>query len=113
MRHPLCTASRLLPDARWPALSAHREQCLRCQAEAARRHSLARDLTALGAEVVPAPSTLHTAVMARLGPQDAANPRRTLITRAIARYVAAAGLAAGLLGALLAGLARRRSRAMG
>jgi anti-sigma factor RsiW len=112
MRDPLCTVSRLLPDVHWAALSAHREQCLRCQAEAARWHRLVHDLAALGADVMPAPPTLQAGVLARLGPQDAANPRRALITRAIARYAAAAGFAAGLLVALLSGLARRRSRAM-
>jgi hypothetical protein len=113
MRNPLCTVAGLLPGVRWGALSAHREHCLRCQAADARQHSLGRDLAALGAEVVPAPPTLHTAVMARLGPQDGADPRRALVARAIARYAAAAGVAVGLLSALLAGLARRRSRAMG
>ena len=59
MRGPLCMAAGLLPDARWAALAAHRERCLRCRAADARRHKLEIDLAARGAEVVPAPPTLH------------------------------------------------------
>ena len=113
MRGPVCAAAALFPVERGGRLAAHRAGCLRCRAEEARRRSLDRVLEALGAEVVPAPASLHAAVMARLGPQDAADPRRALAARAAARYAAAAGVAVALLAALLAGLARRHSRAMG
>ena len=85
MRGPLCATAALLPGVSGGRLAAHRERCLRCQADKARRRSLDRELAALGAEVAPAPATLHAAVMARLGPQDAADPRRGPAARAPAR----------------------------
>jgi hypothetical protein len=75
MRGPICAAAALLPGVGEGRLAAHRESCLRCRADDARRRSLARELAALGAEVAPAPDTLQAAVMARLGPQDAVEAR--------------------------------------
>lgn len=111
MRGPVCSAAALFPGRSRGRLAAHREGCVRCRADDALRCSLESDLAALGAEVVPAPATLHAAVMARLGPQDAADPRRVLAARALARRVAAAGVGVALLAALLFGLAHRRARA--
>jgi len=111
MRGPICAAAALLPGVGEGRLAGHRESCLRCRAHDARRRSLARELAALGAEVAPAPDTLQAAVMARLGPQDAVDPRRALAARAVARHAAAAAVAVAVLAVLLAGLARRHSRA--
>ncbi len=99
----------------WPTEFAHRhrEHCLRCQADKVRSRSLERALASLRGEMVTAPSYLHAAAMARLGTQDAADPRRRLAARVAARYAAAAGVTAATAVALLTGLARRRSRAVG
>jgi anti-sigma factor RsiW len=112
MRDARCLLASWLPGQRFAALAAHRESCLRCQAAAARDRSLQRALRGLAAELMPAPAGLHSAVMARLGRQDAADPRRNLAARAAARYTAAAGLATAAAVALAAGLARRHSRAL-
>jgi len=114
MREPQCFLAAVLPDG-WqvPTLVDHRRACLRCQAAAARERNLRRGLEALGADLVPAPPGLQARVLARLGEQDAADPRRALVARAAARYAAVAGLASATLLALAAGLARRHSRALG
>ena len=111
MRGPVCATAALLPGMSTGRLAAHREGCLRCRADDARRRSLDRELAALGAEVVPAPPSLHASVMARIGPQDSADPRRALAARAAARRAAVAGVGIAVLATLLAGLARRHSRA--
>jgi len=111
MRGPVCAVAALLPGVSGGRLAVHRERCLRCRADDARRRSLERELAALGAEVAPAPPALHASVMARIGVQDSADPRRALAARAVTRHAAAAGVAVALLAALLAGLARRRSGA--
>ncbi|MFH1329832.1 MAG: hypothetical protein ABIJ48_04155, partial [Actinomycetota bacterium] len=72
-----------------------------------------RGLAALAAELVRAPAGLKAQVLARLGRQDSADPRRGLVARAAARYTAAAGLGVATLVALATGLARRRARALG
>ncbi len=72
-----------------------------------------RALVSLRDVTVAAPSYLHAATMARLGTQDAADPRRRLMARVAARYAAAAGVTAATTVALLTGLARRRSRVVG
>ena len=87
----------------------HRLGCLRCQAGAARGRLLTRELVLLGDDMVSAPPWLAASVMARLGPQDAADPRRQLVVRAVARYTAAAATAVTAV-AVVAGLARWRSR---
>jgi len=111
MRGPVCAVAAFLPEVSGGRLAAHRESCRRCRADDARRRSLERELAALGAELAPAPPALHASVMARIGLQDSADPRRALAARAVARHAAAAGVAVLLLAAWLAGLARRRSRA--
>jgi pimeloyl-ACP methyl ester carboxylesterase len=87
----------------------HRLGCLHCQAVAARGRSLTRELVLLGDDMVSAPPWLAASVMARLSPQDAADPRRQLVVRAVARYTAAAATAVTAV-AVVAGLARWRSR---
>ncbi|MBM3694743.1 MAG: hypothetical protein FJW79_02240 [Actinobacteria bacterium] len=113
MRRLRCFLADLAPGEGPPALAAHRESCLRCQAAGARERALGRALGALRDEVVAAPPGLQMRVLARLGRQDAFDPRRALIARAAARYAAAAGLAGATLAALLAGVLRRHSRALG
>lgn len=113
MRGLLCALAVRVPGSRPEALEAHRRSCLRCQAATARDHAVQRGLVMLADEFVPAPPGLKAQVLARLGRQDAADPRRDLVARAAARYAAAAGLAAATVVALAAGLARRHSRALG
>jgi len=113
MRTPLCALAEWLPGEGPALLGAHRRICLRCQAGAARERVLRRALVGLADEQVPAPAGLHPRVLAGLGRQDAADPRRALVARAAARHAAAGGLAAATLLALVAGLARRHSRALG
>jgi hypothetical protein len=114
MRGWRCLLAGALPaDLAWGPLEEHRDSCLRCQADDARDRALLRSLRAWGEEVLPAPASLQVRVLARLGEQDAADPRRALVARAATRYAAAAGLASAALVALLAGLARRHSRALG
>ena len=113
MRGLFCTLASRLPGE-WPAAAAaHRGNCLRCQAEAARDRTVRRGLAALADDVVPAPGGLEAAVLRGLGKQDAADPRRALVARIAARHAAAAGLAAATLVAVGAGLLRRHSRALG
>jgi len=113
MRGLFCTLASRLPGE-WPATAAaHRGNCLRCQAEAARDRTVRRGLAALADDVVPAPGGLEAAVLRGLGKQDAADPRRALVARIAARHAAAAGLAAATLVAVGAGLLRRHSRALG
>lgn len=79
----------------------HRDACLRCQAEAARLRTVARDLGGLEGEVYRAPGGLHTEVMATLPKQDASDPRRPLVIRVAARYAAGLGVAVATLAAIL------------
>ena len=115
MRGLLCQLASWWPQGIWPTgfQQQHREHCLRCQAGEVRGRSLERFLISMRDETVTAPAYLHAATMARLGAQDAANPRRRLVARVAARYAAAAGVVAATTVALLTGLARRRSRAVG
>jgi len=87
----------------------HREGCLVCQADAARLRGVSRDLGVLEDEVVRAPGGLHTQVMATLPPQDAADPRRALVMRVVARWVAAVGVAVAALAAIVGRQVRRRA----
>jgi hypothetical protein len=104
-----CRSNRLLPArlAGW-----HAEECLRCQAGAARERLIRRQLAALAGEVSAAPPHLAAAVMAHLGEQTAADPSRRAILRTATRH-AAAGVAAAATAAVLTGLVRRRSRLVG
>jgi hypothetical protein len=110
MRGPICFLAGLLPGER-PA--AHRGNCRRCQEDATRAAALQAGLAGLAGDLVAAPDELRSTVLASLGEQDAADPRRDLAARVAARYVAVAGLALATLVALAAGLARRHSRALG
>lgn len=107
-----CRLTSWLPDST-PLLSRafdrHRATCLRCQASAARLRGVSRDLGGLEGEVVPAPGGLHTHVMATLPPQDAANPRRPLLVRIVARWVTAITVALAAFVAIVGRRARRRS----
>lgn len=110
----VCRIAGFWPRRRVPAaIVEHREHCLRCQAEDSRKRGLSREIAALRTEVVPASPTLHTAVMARLGAQDLANPRRRLLAGLAARYAAAGVTAATAAAAVLTGMARWRSRPVG
>jgi hypothetical protein len=112
-----CRIASLWPRPRVPAaITGHREHCLRCQVDDTRQRSLSREIAGLRTEVVPAPPTLHTAVMARLGPQDLADPRRRLVAGLAARKAAAGVALAGVTAtaiAVLTGMARWRSRPVG
>lgn len=113
----VCRIAALWPRVWVPAaVSAHREHCLRCQVAGTRARTLGREIAALRTEVVPAPPTLHTAVMARLGAQDLADPRRRLVAGLAARKAAAGVALAGVTAtavAVLTGVARWRSRPVG
>ncbi|MBT8201886.1 MAG: hypothetical protein HKN74_05360 [Acidimicrobiia bacterium] len=69
---------------------AHIDECLRCQAEAARYRTMLRSLAALQDTVVPAPAGLASAVGAHIGGLDH-DPRKAA-GREVA--VAAAGVVA-------------------
>lgn len=112
MSRIVCRLSSWLPD-NTPLLShvfdRHRERCLRCQADAVRLRGVSRDLGILEDEVMHAPGGLHTQVMATLPRQDAANPRRPLLMRIVARYVAGIGVAMATLVAIITRVWRRRA----
>ena len=86
----------------------HRAGCLRCQADAVRLRGVSRNLGDLEEEVLEAPGGLHTRVMATLPVQDAADPRRPLLIRLIARWVAGIGVAVATLAAILGRRVTRR-----
>jgi anti-sigma factor RsiW len=110
VRYLRCRINRWLP-ARLDRLAlAHTASCLRCQAREARSRMIRRELAALAGELLPAPSHLAAAVLARLGEQGAVDPRRRPLVRLVARHAATAGVAAAATAAVLTGLARRRSR---
>ena len=111
---PVCKVAALTESvALSSALGWHRDRCLRCQADTARRVGIARDLLSLRSEITPAPPGTAEAVTMCLGTQDAADPRGPVVLRIVARWVAAGGMAAATL-ATLAGVAlRRRSRTLG
>jgi hypothetical protein len=89
----------------------HRGRCLRCQADAARTRGVSRDLGGLEEETLQAPGGLHTQVMARLPVQDAANPRRDIVLRLVARYATAIAVAVATLAAILGRRMARGRRA--
>ena len=98
-----CTIAKAIPDgSRLVTLfDGHREQCLRCQADAATLRGVSRDLGGLEGEMLLAPGGLHTEVMATLPPQDASNPRRPLLVRVIARWITGIGVAVATLAAIV------------
>jgi anti-sigma factor RsiW len=112
MSRIICRLSSWLPEST-PLLSRvfdrHRETCLRCQADVARLRGVSRDLSVLEDEVVPAPGGLHTQVMATLPEQDAADPRRPLVVRLVARWVTGIGVAVATLVAIITRQARKRA----
>ena len=83
-------------------LEAHREQCLRCQADAVRSTGMSRDLSSIGQETLVAPEGLATTVMSRLPAQDGSDPRRPLVVRLAVRYSVAAAIAVATAAALIA-----------
>jgi len=87
------------PLAGW--FDRHRGGCLRCQADAARLRGVARDLGGLEGEMLSAPGGLHTSVMSTLPRQDAANPRRPLLLRVVARWATGVGVAVATLAAII------------
>ena len=111
----MCRVTRAVPDGLGPRwwIDRHRDACLRCQAAVARERGIGRELAVLSQEVLPAPATLVPRVMARIGVQDASDPRRPLVARLAARYAAAAGVAVATGVAVFGGALRRRSRALG
>lgn len=91
-------------------LEAHREQCLRCQADAARSTGVSRELSTMGGEVLRAPDGFATVVMSRLPAQDGSNPRRPLVVRIAVRYSLAAVIGVATVAALIARAVSRRPR---
>jgi hypothetical protein len=110
VKHLRCRSKRVLPAR---LAGPHAEECLRCQAGAARERLIRRQLAALSDEVFGAPPHLAAAVMAHLGEQTAPAPTRRAILRTATRHAATAGVAAAATAAVLSGLARRRSRLVG
>jgi len=106
----ICRFADSLPDDGWLSrrFDGHRTRCQRCQADAAGLRGVSRDLGGLEEEVLTAPGGLHTQVMSRLPVQDASDPRRPLVMRVVARYVAGVGVAVATLAAILSRLVRRR-----
>lgn len=92
-------------------LEAHREQCLRCQADTARSAGVSRELSTMGGETLRAPDGLATVVMSRLPAQDGSNPRRPLVVRIAVRYSVAAVIAVATVAAVIARALSRQSRA--
>ena len=111
MSRVVCRLSAWLPD-NTPLLSRvferHRAGCLRCQADAVRLRGVSRDLGTLEDETFHAPGGLHTQVMATRPRQDAADPRRPLLARVVARYVAGIGVAAATLVAIITRVWKKR-----
>ena len=91
-------------------LEAHREQCLRCQADAARSTGVSRELLSMGGETMRAPDGLATTVMSRLPAQDGSDPRRPLVVRIAVRYSVAAMIGVATVAALIARALSRRPR---
>ncbi|MCJ7725309.1 MAG: hypothetical protein MUP76_02820 [Acidimicrobiia bacterium] len=114
MSATICRLTAALPEGarRAPVTKAHIRSCLRCQAAGARARVLRRETARLGSEIIPAPPYLAAAVMARLGDQDATNPRHRILVGPVARRAAAAGVGvtAAAAAAVITGLARRKSR---
>ncbi len=90
----------------------HRVTCLRCQAAHARARGIARELRAMGDDVVPAPADLIPAVMAAIGPQDTRSDEGAPSAHRGAWRLPGAALAA-VTGILVAtGVVKWRSRAV-
>ena len=103
MSRIICKIANAVPDgSRLASLfDGHREQCLRCQADAVRLRGVSRDLSGLETEILAAPGGLHTQVMATLPIQDASNPRRPLLIRVVARWATGVGVAVATLAAII------------
>jgi len=89
-------------------LEAHRDQCLRCQADVARSSGVARELSSLGGATLRAPEGLASVVMSRLPAQDGSDPRRPLVVRLAVRYSVAAVIGVATVAALIARTLSRR-----
>jgi hypothetical protein len=89
-------------------LEAHRQTCLRCQADAARSTGMSRELSSIGNETLVAPDGLATSVMSRLPAQDGSDPRRPLVVRIAVRYSVAAVIGVATVAALIARAMSRR-----
>jgi len=91
-------------------LEAHREQCLRCQTDAARATGVSRELSTMSGETLRAPDGLATIVMSRLPAQDGSNPRRPMVVRIAVRYSVAAVIGIATVAALIARALSRQPR---
>jgi len=91
-------------------LERHRASCDRCRQLERSTAGMARRLNDLGAETLPAPDGLAARVMSYIGEQDGSDPRRPLVTRAVARYSAVGLIGLATLIALVARLLSRRRR---
>ncbi len=111
MSRIICKIANAIPDSsRLTFLfDRHREQCLRCQADAARLRGVSRDLSGLEGEMLAAPGGLHTQVMATLPAQDASNPRRPLLMRVVARWATGIGVAVATLAAIIGRKSRHKT----
>ncbi len=109
MSRIMCKIANAVPNSsrlmHW--FDGHREQCLRCQADAVRLRGVTRHLGGLEAEMLSAPGGLHTEVMATLPIQDASNPRRPLLIRVVARWATGIGVAVATLAAIVGRRSRR------
>lgn len=91
-------------------LERHRAGCDRCRQLERSTAGMARQLTDLRAETLPAPAGFATRVMSYIGEQDGSDPRRPLVTRAVARYSAVGLIGLATIVALVARLLSRRRR---
>ena len=109
----ICRLVEMIP-AEMPlnrVLEAHRAQCLRCQADAARSTGVSRELSTMSAETMRAPDGFATVVMSRLPAQDGSDPRRPLVVRLAVRYSVAALIGVATVAALIARALSRRPSA--
>lgn len=110
----LCRLGSVFPEGarRAPLIGAHVRSCLRCQVVGTRERVLRREMVRIGSVSIPAPPYLAASVMARLGDQASANPRRRVLAGAAAHRAAATGVGvtAAAAAAVVTGLVRRRSR---
>lgn len=110
-------ASRHLPkvidgaDALPPAVAAHVERCLRCQAESVRYRRVARSMLQLRSQVASPSPSLVREILSRIEAAEASGAARSSRLRTAA-YVAAAtaATAAGAAGALVLAARSRRGR---
>jgi hypothetical protein len=91
-------------------LQAHRAQCPTCRADLAGSTGVSRELSTMSRETLRAPDGLATTVMSRLGEQDGADPRRSLVVQLAVKYSAVAIIGLATVAAMIAGVLSRRSR---